>query len=205
MTSKLGLGILIDTAQMLGVQKATRISDEATKSVSPPLDTRPKEAVWLNRFLEYWQESSSHSSPLFEASQLRIQRDRRLITAGGWDLANIHEYSVSPKAPAEQSGKEKIIQRPHLDSALILNKIREIVAKQLGIEDQIKMIPSQSSFQNDLGADSLDVVELIMQFEEKFNLELPDEACNRLKTVGDVLAYIESVQHRTIISNPNKH
>ena len=66
-------------------------------------------------------------------------------------------------------------------------KVRDIVVEQLGVEpDEVAI--------DDLGADSLDIVELIMAFEEEFNIEIPDEAAEKIKTVQDVVTYID--QHK---------
>ncbi len=71
-----------------------------------------------------------------------------------------------------------------------LDKIKEIIVEQLGVEaDQVV---AEASFVNDLGADSLDTVELIMAFEEEFGVEIPDEEAEKIKTVKDVLDYIEA-------------
>ncbi|MBO6304053.1 MAG: acyl carrier protein [Selenomonadaceae bacterium] len=68
-------------------------------------------------------------------------------------------------------------------------KVRDIVVEQLGVEaDEVQI---ESTFIDDLGADSLDIVELIMAFEEEFNIEIPDESAEKIKTVQDVVNYIE--------------
>jgi acyl carrier protein len=67
-------------------------------------------------------------------------------------------------------------------------RIKEIIADQLGVE--IDKLTPDAKFVEDLGADSLDVVELIMGFEEEFNIEIPDEDAEKIKTVGDVLNYL---------------
>ena len=68
-------------------------------------------------------------------------------------------------------------------------KVRDIVVDQLGVEpDEVAI---ESTFIDDLGADSLDIVELIMAFEEEFGIEIPDEAAERIKTVQDVVSYID--------------
>ena len=68
-------------------------------------------------------------------------------------------------------------------------KVRDIVVEQLGVEaDEVAM---ESTFIDDLGADSLDIVELIMAFEEEFQIEIPDEAAEKIKTVQDVVNYID--------------
>ena len=71
-------------------------------------------------------------------------------------------------------------------------KVRDIVVEQLSVEaDEVAI---DSTFIDDLGADSLDIVELIMAFEEEFNIEIPDEAAEKIKTVQDVVTYID--QHK---------
>ncbi|HCQ89338.1 MULTISPECIES: acyl carrier protein [unclassified Clostridium] len=73
---------------------------------------------------------------------------------------------------------------------MMFEKIRERIAEQLSIEeDEIKM---ESSFIDDLGADSLDIVELIMALEEEFDIEIPDEEAEKISTVGDVVEYIKA-------------
>ena len=74
----------------------------------------------------------------------------------------------------------------------IENKIREIVVKHLGI-DESKVIP-ESKFIDDLGADSLDTVELVMAFEEEFGIEIPDDAAETILTVQNAMDYINSKQ-----------
>ena len=71
-----------------------------------------------------------------------------------------------------------------------LDKIKEIIVEQLGVEAE-QVLP-EASFVNDLGADSLDTVELIMAFEEEFGVEIPDEEAEKIKTVQDVIDYVES-------------
>ncbi|MBS5037488.1 MAG: acyl carrier protein [Fusobacterium sp.] len=71
----------------------------------------------------------------------------------------------------------------------MLDKIKEIVVEQLGVDaDQVT---PEANFVDDLGADSLDTVELIMAFEEEFDIEIPDTDAEKIKTVQDVMDYIE--------------
>lgn len=70
------------------------------------------------------------------------------------------------------------------------NRVKSIIADQLGIsEEQIK---PESKFIEDLGADSLDIVELIMAMEEEFQTEIPDEEAEKIRTVGDAIGYVQS-------------
>ncbi|MGI8603898.1 MAG: acyl carrier protein [Verrucomicrobiales bacterium] len=71
----------------------------------------------------------------------------------------------------------------------IESKVRDIIVEQLGVNaDQVTL---EAKFIEDLGADSLDTVELVMAFEEEFGIEVPDEEAEKLLTVGDVVRYIE--------------
>lgn len=72
----------------------------------------------------------------------------------------------------------------------MLADLIQIVSEQLGVSGEI--ITPQASFMEDLGADSLDVVELMMALEEKYNLEIPDVDAEKIKTIQDVISYIES-------------
>ena len=69
------------------------------------------------------------------------------------------------------------------------NKINEIIVDKLGIEES--EITDSASFTNDLGADSLDTVELIMEFEKEFNVSIPDEEAEKIQTVGDAVTYLK--------------
>ncbi len=72
----------------------------------------------------------------------------------------------------------------------MFEKIRATIASQLSIdEEEIKM---ESSFMDNLGADSLDIVELIMALEEEYDIEIPDEDVEKISTVGDVVEYIKA-------------
>jgi acyl carrier protein len=73
--------------------------------------------------------------------------------------------------------------------ASIEEQVAQIISEQLGVEkNQIAM---ETSFINDLGADSLDQVELVMEFEQKFDMEIPDEQAEKIQTVGDAVRYIK--------------
>ena len=72
----------------------------------------------------------------------------------------------------------------------MLDKIKSIVVDQLGVDES--QVTEDASFVDDLGADSLDTVELVMAFEEEFDIEIPDEDAQKIKTVKDVIEYIES-------------
>ena len=72
----------------------------------------------------------------------------------------------------------------------VSEKVKSIIVEQLQV-DEAEVTPG-ASFQEDLGADSLDVVELVMQFEEAFDIQIPDEDAEKIKTVKDAIEYIES-------------
>jgi acyl carrier protein len=68
------------------------------------------------------------------------------------------------------------------------DKVKDIIEKELGVERE-KLVDG-ASFIDDLGADSLDIVELVMEFEKEFNIDIPDEEAEKLRTVGDAIAYL---------------
>ncbi len=73
-------------------------------------------------------------------------------------------------------------------SAEVKDRVKKIIVDQLGVDaDKVK---PEASFIDDLGADSLDIVELVMALEEEFNIEIPDEEAEKARTVGDVMQYV---------------
>ncbi|WP_230398692.1 acyl carrier protein [Novisyntrophococcus fermenticellae] len=74
----------------------------------------------------------------------------------------------------------------------MLEKIKEIVAESLGTE--VDSLTEQTSFKEDLGADSLDLFEMVMALEEEFNVEIPTDDLENIKTIGDVDQYIQKLQ-----------
>ncbi len=74
----------------------------------------------------------------------------------------------------------------------VLDSLKKIVSEQLDVD--IEKITMDSSITEDLGADSLDTVDLIMSIEEQFDIEIPDEAVENIKTIGDIVNYIEANQ-----------
>ena len=73
--------------------------------------------------------------------------------------------------------------------ASIDERVKKIVAEQLGVEES--QVTTEASFMDDLGADSLDTVELVMAFEEEFGIDIPDEDAERMRTVGDAIDYLK--------------
>jgi acyl carrier protein len=90
-----------------------------------------------------------------------------------------------PKAVANNPGDTNFI----MAEKSIEERVKDIIVEQLGVNPE-QVTPS-ASFIEDLGADSLDTVELVMAFEEEFSIEVPDEDAEKLQTVGDVIKYIE--------------
>ena len=72
----------------------------------------------------------------------------------------------------------------------VMERVKKVVVKQLGVEES--MVVPEASFTSDLGADSLDKVELVMAFEEEFGCEIPDEEAEKIATVKDAVKYIEA-------------
>ena len=75
----------------------------------------------------------------------------------------------------------------------VLEKVKEVISEQLDVED-VDSITTETTFIDDLGADSLDIVELIMALEEEFDMEIPEEEDEKITSVGDVVNYIEDHQ-----------
>ena len=75
---------------------------------------------------------------------------------------------------------------------MVLEKVKAILAEQFDVEED--KITADTDLQEDLGADSLDVVDLLMSIEDEFDVEVPDEEIENIKTVGDAISYIESHQ-----------
>ena len=76
--------------------------------------------------------------------------------------------------------------------AEIAEKVKAIIVDKLGVEEGA--VTPEASFTNDLGADSLDTVELIMEFEKEFEISIPDESAEKIATVGDAIKYIEDLK-----------
>jgi acyl carrier protein len=72
----------------------------------------------------------------------------------------------------------------------IATRVKSIIVDKLGVDEN--EVTPEASFTNDLGADSLDTVELIMEFEKEFNIAIPDDQAEKIGTVGDAIAYIEN-------------
>jgi acyl carrier protein len=76
------------------------------------------------------------------------------------------------------------------DMSDVADRVKKIVIEHLGVEDA--QVKPEAKFIDDLGADSLDTVELVMAFEEEFGVEIPDDAAEKIQTVGDAIKFIES-------------
>lgn len=73
-----------------------------------------------------------------------------------------------------------------------IDKIKDIIVDKLGIDEE-KVTP-EASFKDDLGADSLDIAELVMELEDEFDMEIPDEEAEKINTVGDALDFIDKIE-----------
>jgi acyl carrier protein len=77
-----------------------------------------------------------------------------------------------------------------MSTSSIDQRVTKIIVDKLGVDE--KEVVAGASFSNDLGADSLDTVELIMEFEKEFNISIPDESAEKIQTVGDAIEYLKS-------------
>lgn len=77
----------------------------------------------------------------------------------------------------------------------VFDKVKKVIVEQLGVDEN--EVTPDASITDDLGADSLDQVELVMALETEFNLDIPDEEAEKIKTVGDAVRYVEEVSEKT--------
>ncbi len=123
----------------------------------------------LGRYPHQWGLTANHAQTL------------RLDTVAG------HPRDLKPNTGFET---ETLQENKYM--AAVDEKVKQIIVEQLQV-DEAEVTPG-ASFQEDLGADSLDVVELVMQFEEAFDIQIPDEDAEKIKTVKDAIDYIEKNQ-----------
>jgi acyl carrier protein len=116
-----------------------------------------------------------------------------MSTDAGWKASDftctkylLPKEGTPPKAVAHN---QQPWRQFHMAEKSIEERVKDIIVEQLGVNPE-QVTPS-ASFIEDLGADSLDTVELVMAFEEEFSVEVPDEDAEKLQTVGDVIKYIE--------------
>jgi acyl carrier protein len=100
----------------------------------------------------------------------------------------IHLLAIGVGTALTLSPREREL-RNFMSDKPIEQKVKDIIVEQLGVNPE--QVTPTASFIEDLGADSLDIVELVMAFEEEFSVEVPDEDAEKLQTVGDVIKYIE--------------
>ena len=88
-----------------------------------------------------------------------------------------------------EKGPKKVYDDEEVNMSDVVDRVKKIVVEHLSVEEG--SISDSSSFIDDLGADSLDTVELVMAFEEEFGIEIPDDAAETIQTVGDAVKFIE--------------
>jgi len=105
----------------------------------------------------------------------------------------IVEYHVEEKTPMDiVINSKSIFLHPITklyDMSDIASRVKKIIVDKLGVDEA--EVTNEASFTNDLGADSLDTVELIMEFEKEFNISIPDEQAETITTVGQAIAYLD--------------
>jgi len=135
----------------------------------------------LTHYPEAW--FALHSARRWVSFRLaRSGRRRAAPRRAGSGLDRIQFFA----SDSHQEGIQEI------EMAAVDEKVKQIIVEQLQV-DEAEVTPG-ASFQEDLGADSLDVVELVMQFEEAFDIQIPDEDAEKIKTVKDAVDYIEKTQ-----------
>jgi acyl carrier protein len=138
---------------------------------------------WLGAAILQWNGRAWFSFSAYTNSENALTQERTMpprCARGGWSAAKMRP------GPS----KEVFVSiRQETGMPAVEEKVKQIIVEQLQV-DEAEVTPS-ASFQEDLGADSLDVVELVMQFEEAFDLEIPDEDAEKIKTVKDATDYIE--------------
>src|SRR6478672_105275 len=95
-----------------------------------------------------------------------------------------------PARTAARAGRTKNASRERCNMSETADRVKKIVVEHLGVEES--KVTEEASFIDDLGADSLDIVELVMAFEEEFGVEIPDDAAEKITTVNDAIAYIDA-------------
>ena len=90
-----------------------------------------------------------------------------------------------------------------MSSEEVLEKVKEIIVEQLGVAESA--VTMEASFIDDLGADSLDIVELVMALEEEFDIEIPDNDAEKVVTVGDVVEYIKENVHYAAVQKRSRY
>jgi acyl carrier protein len=95
-----------------------------------------------------------------------------------------------PDTSHRDSGSYKSTKPEGIPMSKTADRVKKIVVEHLGVEAD--KVTEDASFIDDLGADSLDIVELVMAFEEEFNVEIPDDAAEKIATVNDAIEYIDN-------------
>src|SRR3989338_10359290 len=143
-----------------------------------------KEVLWQFQSVENRKHDEIHDD--LKIQKLRLLQNRCVLNVAGRNSPTVFVSTVVFIKVAKLSPSS----RPHpMADSHIEKRVREIIADQLGIADED--ISPQSSFHHDLGADSLDLVELYMALEEEFEIDIPPEVTDELSTVADIIRYIE--------------
>jgi acyl carrier protein len=169
---------------MEGQAAASPLPKKASEDLRPPWSTARHDLA-LKRFCGV----SPHQLPIFQ--YLPFHNLNRSLLQGA-DPRSKSIDKIANCFTCDAATREVSLPLPttnFMADKTTEEKVKDIIVEQLGVNPE--QVTPQASFIEDLGADSLDIVELVMAFEEEFSVEVPDEDAEKLQTVGDVIKYIE--------------
>jgi acyl carrier protein len=185
------LGRALISAELIngGPGRVRRVVEATTKAAGGSPVQGTDEKVWVR---EYLNQMGQVRSPLPRPfTERRIREFRDLIDRDDWDLKTYKSDAptITVERGAQRDAASPTSSQKMEAPASITQRVKKIVLEQLGVPEE--KITLKARFIEDLGADSLDVVELVMAVEEEFDIEIADEECEKMLSVGDVIAHVQ--------------